>query len=165
MKKLLLFSLTVLLFFSCTTSKLMQKGKHQQQRKHFPEYFRPLYFGMPLLDFEKLKKVEVQGGGLMDFRIEFTETELADFRKEGIREVTYYFDGDSDNPLYEIIIEYVDEAARNKVADKYLGDPNYNDETWKWDTGEGFDLYAWKFASKLVFAGKMPMTEWEDYDF
>lgn len=134
------------------------KKSHAIQKQYLPDDFKKLYFGMPLKKFKKVTKNKVsKEPGLMSFRIEFVETKP---KNPSIKEVTYYFDVEGKMPLYELIIEYNSEKQRDNVAGPLLGKPNYGDE-WVFDSGEGFDIRAWTFKSKLIIIGVLPGSEWE----
>ena len=75
---------------------------------------------------------------------------------------TYYFDNEGSFPLYELIIEYESTAARDAEADRLFGSPNFEETEWQYDSKEGFLIHAWKFKNKLVIAGKIAGTEWDE---
>lgn len=155
MKKMTIISLTLLLAFSAC---FLQRKAQKPHQKYLPDEFRNVYFGMPLEEFEKLKKgTDLEQSDLMSFRISITEKKP----EKAIKEVTYYFDNENEKPLYELIIEYKDATERDKVARELLGQPNSGEE-WAFDTGEGFLIKAWKFDKKLVVVGELPGTEWND---
>lgn len=162
MKTYLIFSIFVLILAgtSCkTTNKGVKANPHARQQQYLPVDFKNLYFGMSMDEFKKIRGVEIaRSGGSMDFRVEYTESM---FKNPLIKEVTYYFDAENHYPLYELIITYANADERDKVAARYLGSPNNGDE-WRFPSGEGFDIKAWKFDNKLVIIGKLLGTEWDN---
>ena len=157
---ILLAAVCIMLSNGCKTSGFAARSaKHASQQKYFPDEFKNLWFGMSISDFRKATKVKLTPEpALMSFRIEYVQNE---FDNPELKEVTYYFDDDGENPLYEMIIEYHSASQRDRVAASVLGPPNEGEE-WKFDSGEGFDLRAWQFRNKLVIIGVLPGTEWEE---
>lgn len=96
---------------------------------------------------------------LMGFRREAVEK----INKDGITGITYYFDGDGERPLYEIIIEFASEQLRTEAAEMMFGPANYPDRPDHWIAGahENVVSLIWAFNSKIVIAANLPGTEWD----
>ena len=142
----------IFLFSSCF------KTTHFQQKKYFPKGFKKVYFGLPLNDFmEDNKDATIEKKSVFKFRT----TVYGTCNNKDIKKVTYYFDNDGDKPLYEFIIEYNDSLVRNKIVKKLYSKPNFND-VWRFKSKEGFDIMVWKYESKLIIAGKIKDSEWEN---
>jgi len=115
-------------------------------------------FGMTLSAFkEKNKTAVVSPYTQNDFRIEAKDI----ITGSDYNAVTYYFDNETNNPLYEMIIEYKSEKLVADYCNSKLKAPNDGDK-WKWTTKEGHVFKAWTFGKKLVFVLALPSTEWEE---
>jgi serine/threonine protein kinase len=118
--------------------------------------FYNLYLGMAYDNFQKLKSVDqMQRSTQLDFRTELTET----VEDEQIESITYYFDNDGNQPLYEFIIKYKPDFNLQNYAISKYGSPNFQKE-WSFKSNEGFDIRVWTFESKLVIAGLIAGTEY-----
>lgn len=95
--------------------------------------------------------------------ISFRQEVVLNPNKNDIKEVTLYFDKDTNQPLYEYIIEFNDAPARDAYVRANLGAPNYDGE-WKWKQEDGLVVKAWTFMNKLVIAIVYPETEWVGED-
>lgn len=123
-------------------------------KKYLPREIRGLQFNMAQADF--LKKYDVNLTDEASFRTVYTEV----FNKGDVSDIVYYFDSKGHRPLYEVIVIYRDEVSRNSVAQTLLGPPNSGKE-WLFDLDDGYQLNAWTFQSKLIYAVAIPGTEWD----
>jgi hypothetical protein len=115
-------------------------------------------FGMTLDAFkEKNKTAAVSPYTQNDFRIEAKEI----ITGNNYTAVTYYFDNETNKPLYEMIIEFKSEKLMTDYCSSKLKAPNDGDK-WKWTTKEGTVFKAWTFGKKIVFVLALPSTEWEE---
>lgn len=115
-------------------------------------------FGMTLDAFkEKNKTAVVSQYTQNDFRIEAKEI----ITGSDYAAVTYYFDNETNKPLYEMIIEFKSIELMTGYCNSKLKTPNDGDK-WKWTTKEGTVFKAWTFGKKLVFVLALPSTEWEE---
>jgi hypothetical protein len=94
----------------------------------------------------------------MVFRLEIKETVGVD----GLESVTYYFDRDGDQPLYELILTFSNEALRTGVTEKMFGPANYPDKPDHWILGvqDAVVSIGWAFDASYVIAANLPYTEW-----
>ena len=156
--------LSFALTFLCTLLVLGGCRTHQASltehpvRRYLPEEVRDLYFGLPLETFLAQKRDLSRAEGEGDFRTVLIEEPMPG----KLESVVYYFDADGDEPLYEIIAIYPDKPTRDAVADELLGAPNFDNKEWRYDSGEGYQIWAWTFQNKLVIAAILPNTEWAD---
>lgn len=152
MNKNIAIAIALLMAVACKSTKTLT------QHKYIPSAFHNVRFDMPMDKALKarpaMKKIEE-----VDFRTVFLE----EIGKDGIKQVVYYFGTEGSQPLYEMIFIYFDEDERDEAAENLLGTPNYeNGKEWMYDSGEGFRIHAWKFKTKLIVAGKIKGTEWEE---
>jgi hypothetical protein len=160
MKANLIFILAIVFgIMSCSGSKKAakqddnQKGTEMPQntgsssKKYIPEEVGDLYFGMPFKEFiGKYQAASVSE--IMSFR---KSVEFSNY-SDDIKELTIYFDNEGSFPLYELIIEYRDVAVRDKVVEALYGKPNYENEEWQYDSGDGYPIRIWTFESKIIVA-------------
>jgi hypothetical protein len=149
----------LLLSLGACRSRQAAEDRHPV-RRYLPAEVQDLYFGMPLDAFLQQKKHLSQTPQDMSFRIVLNEGSPP--KGGGLSNLVYYFDAEGDQPLYELILQYPDEVSRDAVAAKLLGSPNYQDSEWRYDSGEGYTLWAWTFNTKLVMVAILPGTEWAD---
>ena len=133
-------------------------SSQRSQLQYIPKALHDTYLGMPVSDFKKARMVmSEKDSNRMNFRIEFTET----IEDNDIDRVTYYFDKDYNQPLYEYIIEYKSATKLQELVKQKYG--NHNDgNQWIFDSGEGFMIRVWTFKNKLCIAGVIKGTEWWD---
>lgn len=148
--------LLIILIQSCSVFRT----NHTKQQKLFPEILKELYFGMSYEEFTKIRTDAV-----MSYNQDFRTVYMEELTNQDITDIIYYFTTGNKPFLYEIIVIYKNEIARDAAATQLLGDPNFNDEEWRFKSGEGFYIHAWKYQTKLIWAGKMKGTEWEDHEF
>ena len=120
---------------------------------------------MPLPSaMELMKGLKVAESG-MDFRTECTYS----FHKNGLKELTFYFDKDNHQPLYEIIIEFEDADTLEALCVQDLGPGNHPrlQEHWIMSlTPDGYAFIIWRFENKLIMASNLADTELAgDYTF
>ena len=138
-------------------SKSSEKVSSKKANPYLPEQLQEIDFGWPLTRVADIRDLRSEDMVDETFRkAVYQHIQLGD-----IEGVAYYFDGDGEQPLYELIVQYNTEAARDAAADKLLGKPNYeNNKEWLIDTKRGYKLRAWKFKNKLVLVALLPGTEW-----
>lgn len=153
MKKLLLFIFALTTLSACTSSK----NAHSTQKKYIPEAFHAVHLGMSKADALKARpnmKLANDSG----FRTEYIE-EIDDAE---VTHAVYYFDDDAPQVLYEIILVYKASEMRDNVAATLLGEPNSeNKKEWYFDSKEEFKIHCWAYKNKLIIAGEINGTEWE----
>ncbi len=159
MSRLLL--LAVFLLAACRTAQPPEDP--HPARRFLPEAFRDLHLGMPRADALMLRPRAVLQEQLISFRYSYDEPALA----QDLAAVTYYFDAEGAEPLYELVLEYTTEAARDADALAVFGAPNVEmpspqDREWRFNGGEGFDVVAWTFDRKLVVVAVLPGTEYAE---
>jgi len=157
MKKLIFLLLILFLITSCSIFKSFKKEVHFQTQ-YLPEQFQDLYLNMPFSEFEKTRNInKMERSDIMSFRISYEEHNP----ENNINNVTYYIDNEGNLPLYELIIEYNQNFdLTNYIKNKY-GSPNFGTE-WLYDSKEGFMIKIWTFDNKLVIAGAIKGTEWNN---
>jgi hypothetical protein len=104
-----------------------------------------------------LKKLE---NGL-DFRTECTYP----VNENGLKELTFYFDKDKTEPLYEMILEFEHADTLAAFCAKDLGASNHPGLGDHWImsiTEEGQAFIVWRYENKLVFATNLSDTELAD---
>ncbi|WP_340074439.1 hypothetical protein [Leptobacterium sp. I13] len=92
----------------------------------------------------------------------FREVYLENINDEEIEYIVYYFDDKAPNVLYEVIINYTSPKYRNTEAAKYLGPVNYKEKEWLFHSDDGFKINCWTYKNKLIIAGMIKGTEWEE---
>ena len=77
----------------CKTTPDLMKRDEKPQDAYLPEQLYPLYLGMPMHEFEAVKKQQALpiNQGIMDFRIEKKER----YSDELVESVIYYFDAEN----------------------------------------------------------------------
>jgi hypothetical protein len=151
-------SLIVLILIQCITPTAQIKREKKPQDSFLPQQLYPLYLGMPMKEFAEIKKDKALhiGSGIMDFRIEKKEV----YADKLVESVIYYFDAESNYPLYEFIIYFhKDIDIKQYVKERY--GITQSSETYCFDSGEGFTILVWYFENTLVIAGQLAGTEWE----
>lgn len=116
----------------------------------------------PGMSYEDYRRISGQMD-LPESIISFRQEVVINPNKNNIKEVTLYFDKDTNQPLYEYIIEFDDAPARDAYVRSSLGAPNHDGE-WKWKQDDGLVVKAWTFMNKLVIAIVYPETEWVGED-
>jgi hypothetical protein len=128
-----------------------------EAQNYLPDEFSDLRFSMSLEEFKTIKKNISIPESMMDFRIEVIENKPA----KGIHEITYYFDAEGNQSLYELIIDYKSAAKRDQVAAQLLKTPNYNGKEWRYTDQNGTTIWAWTYMNKLIIVAVLKGTEWE----
>jgi hypothetical protein len=145
-----------LIFLSFIAIPVFTAGQNFDPKTVVPAKLSKYSFGMTLDAFKSLNKNAVESpSGDNPFRIELTDTKAG----SGFTSVTYYFDAESNKPLYEMIIAYPTEEAMNAYVTAKLKTPNDGDK-WRWTTKEGHVFKAWTFGKKLILVLALPSTEW-----
>ncbi len=153
MKKITSFLLMVMIGINSFTQEV---AKPTQSR--IPAALAKYKLGMSLAKFKKIHpKAKVDESNQMTFRQVIVIKNPA----VGISEVTFYFDSEDKNPLYEMIINYKSKVVRDNWITKNYGKPN-NEKEWQWPSKEGFEVKAWKFEKSLVIVGVIEKTEYAD---
>jgi len=108
-----------------------------------------------------LKKIESG----MDFRTEC----LYRVNESGLNEITFYFDKDNHEPMYEIIMDFEDADTLATFIAKDLGPSNHPrlEDHWVMSVStEGVAYILWRFENKIIFAANIPGSELDgDYTF
>lgn len=147
--------------FSCklkkqTTSSDLNKQRSQLQ--YVPKLLHETYLGMPFSDFKKVSLVMAEkDSNKTNIRIVYTET----IEDNDIRKVTYYFDKDKNQPLYEYLIEYNSATKLQEFILQKYGNRNDGNQ-WIFDSGEGFLIRVWTFEKTLCIAGLIEGTKWSN---
>ncbi len=136
------------------------KGKNNDL--FISELLKDVTMGMPLADFQKIRPAAVKTEG-SDFRLILEEK----IGKKGIKDITYYFDNEGNQPFYEIIVEYDNVANRDNAAEKLFGKMNHPLKNDHWVIYKGNADYltvGWTYESRLIWAGQIPHSEWVNDD-
>ncbi len=103
-KNIFLLSLLCLIFTQCITPSASIKREKKPQDSFLPQQLYPLYLGMPMREFDEIKKhtaARINQDSIMDFRIEKKEA----YADKLMYSVIYYFDAEKNNPLYESFLQ------------------------------------------------------------
>ncbi|MEZ4773178.1 MAG: hypothetical protein R3D00_08345 [Bacteroidia bacterium] len=153
---ILSLALFLMTLSGCKGTKSLASTKYQT--RYLPAVVADLYLGMPMK-----AAIAAHPGMKFDSDDDFRKSYIETFDSDGLSNITYYFDDNAEGSLYEFIIEYDNAEERDAVAAKYLGKPNYEDNTeWLYDSREGFNIHAWNYNSKLVIVGVIKGTEWSE---
>lgn len=98
-----------------------------------------------------------------EFREVYQES-FHNLASENVDNIIYYFaviEGRSDRPLYEVIVDFTSEEARDQYAEGHLGKPTTEEGEWVF-TIDGARYRAWKFQKKLVVVKVVPGCEWDE---
>lgn len=133
--------------------------KKQSTQRYMPNEVGPkIAFGMSLDAFMQIKK----GADISsDDSDEFRTVVIEEVSQNQIEAIVYYFDADGNKPLYEVIIVFKTEVARDEVAQKLLGGPNYGDE-WQFPGMQPYQVNAWTYKNKLIVVAIVPGCEWDE---
>ena len=123
-----------------------------------------VFLGTPKSEFLEMKKTAAR-------------TENADFRevyfekidRDGITDVTYYFEKKTPNQvLYEIIIGFSNENLCGASIRRDLGEPNFPGRPGHWVLSavktDPVVSIAWEVGAKFFLAINVPGSEWEGAD-
>jgi len=138
------------LFIGCAV--VPQSAEYQQ--KYFPEGISDVYLGMTYVFMNKtrastqLAPAAWSGDTTL---LAFEEVhEDKDFEK-----VTYFFDEEGDQLLYEMAIEYPEDTNPNEVANKLYGRPNSDEGEWYFQDDEnGNKLSMWVSGQHLFISDR-----------
>lgn len=148
-----LFFLLVLLPGICLGASLKSLPK-----KALPTEIRSLSFGLPLEKF-KQRRPEIKLAGEPNFR----EVYIEEFSEGPLKSLVYYFDAEGEKPYYEVIMNFESETARDAWVARSLKKPNHpNGNDWLFDSRKGYEINAWTFQNKLIFAAAIPGCEWDE---
>lgn len=133
-------------------------------KKLLPKEINKLEFGMSLDSFVKTRPNAVQ----QDQNMAFRDVYMEEVKSDNITSIVYYFDMDlPGKPLYEIIVNYKNEAVMELQANLLLGEPNYGgkdgmSKEWKFDIKMEFPVHCWVFKNKVIYAMPLLGTEWNE---
>ncbi|NVK85013.1 MAG: hypothetical protein HWE21_11875 [Cytophagia bacterium] len=137
--------------------------KSANLKKLLPKEIKTVTFGTPLDSFLKERPNAKEENQTMDFRHVYIE----EINSGNITSAVYYFDADlPGKPLYEIIVNFKDEATMELQANVLLGPSNYsgkdgNSKEWKFDLKkEEYPVHSWTFKNKIVYVMPLSGTEW-----
>ena len=146
-----------ILVFACSAFAMGQTATERSYNRLIKTLGR-LSIGTTQADFLQQKPDLGQPDGAMGFRNEIVET----IEQDGLQSVTYYFDNDGNQPLYELILEFSSPELRSAVIEKLFGPANHPEAPDHWILGVQDEVVSlgWMFASKFVLAANLPGTEW-----
>lgn len=120
---------------------------------------------MPLDTMLKSIKDMKKSADVMGFRTEYT----VKLNEHGLKGLTFYFDKDNHQPLYEIIMDFDNADTLEALCKMDLGPGNHPrlEEHWIMNLNrESLAFILWRFENKLIMAANLPDTEFaEDYTF
>lgn len=148
--------LFTLIALSCLP--LLVKAQTIALDKSVISLLKEVQMGMSLADFKKLKPNAVEAGS-SDYRFVFEEKT----KYKAIPLLTYYLDKDGNQPYYEVIIDFDNEATLEKVSKKLFGEQNHPTDKKYWVVykgTEGFLTVAWTYNSSLIISGRIPTGEY-----
>jgi hypothetical protein len=129
--------------------------KYPKIKRYLPAPLDNVHFNMPFGQFKEIFK-----DFAVDNTLSFRSEVVLGFDDPTLKTVTYYFDKEGIEPLYEVIIEYQSEQQRDQVAKKLFKSPNHPEGQWRYRTRDGLEIWAWTFQNKLIIASPLPGTEW-----
>lgn len=146
----------------CKTPSKLPKVAQPQEEYLFKELTeKGLYLGLPEEEFVALHPNAERNSDGYDFRTIFVDENFS----ERFVNVIYYFDTDSNKPLYEFIMILNQDIDADELAIDHFGLPNYQDKEWRFppvQTGLPFTLAIWTYKNKIVIAATLKDTEWEN---
>ena len=146
---------TMLALGACKASQ--KAGKSKKANPYLPTALQDIDFAWPMQRVADIRDLRSDDMVKEEFRIAVYQG----ITHPEIEGVAYYFDADTPQPLYEVIIAYKTKEGRDAAATKLLGEPNYeNNAEWLLETKRGYKLKAWKFKKKLILVALLPGTEW-----
>lgn len=161
MKKISFIIFAAVLLASCLPKKEINNNNNRINR-YFPEVLGEIVLNMPFEDVIKLRP-NIAPVNYVNDAFNFRKEYVEEINQDGIQKVVYFFDADNHVPLYEAVIIFDSEKKRDSEASRLLGQPNYENNTeWILDSRQNFKVKAWKFENKLVVAGIIKGTEWEE---
>jgi len=120
---------------------------------------------MPLETMLKSIKDMKKSADVLDFRTEYTLV----LNENGLKDLTFYFDKENHQPLYEVIMEFDNADTLEALCIMDLGPSNHPTLVEHWIMNlnrEGLAFILWRFENKLVMAANLPDTEFaDDYIF
>ena len=116
--------------------------------------------GMPYAKLLKRKKdLKTVPNEVFGFRKVLSEK----IEDQAYSELIYYVDEDGEKPFYELIVIYPDDVNVRNVATELYGPPN-KDKEWWFEHPKGPAVNIWVFKQKIVIAGIISGTEWNEID-
>ena len=137
---------------------LLSKAQTIALDKSVISLLKELQMGMPLADFKKLKPNAVESSS-SDSRFVFEEKT----KYKAVPLLTYYIDKDGNQPYYEVVIDFDNEATLEKVSKKLFGEQNHPTDKKYWVVykgTEGFLTVAWTYNASLIISGRIPTGEY-----
>jgi hypothetical protein len=158
---IIVFTLLIFSVIGCTSTSKISNEVKSQEKFLFQELIdNGLFLGISKENLLiQRPKAEANSDGF-NFREIYVDTAFS-YR---FNTVIYYLDRDNLKPVYEFILLVDNGLDATKIAiDKY-GKPNHNDE-WRFTAQKSklpFDVAIWTFKNKIIIAGTLKDTEWED---
>ncbi len=162
MKRIILFLTVVFIgFYGCTSTSKIPNELKSQQKYLFKELVdNELFLGLAKDDLLlKRPKAEENSDGF-DFREIYIDTAFS----QRFNTLIYYIDREGTKPVYEFILLVDNRFDAKKLAKEKYGEPNYKDE-WRFSketTKLPYDIAVWTFKNKVIIAGTIEGTEWEE---
>jgi hypothetical protein len=158
---ILIFTILTIGISSCTSTSKISNDLKLQERFLFKELIENgLYLGLSKADLLLQRpKAESNSDGF-DFREIYVDTAFS----RRFNTAIYYIDRDSLKPVYEFILLVDNGLDATKIATEKYGQPNHNEE-WRFSaetTNLPFDIAVWTFKNKVIIAGTITGTEWEE---
>ena len=161
MKNILLIFSLALAVISCVPKKEITNDNNRINR-YFPEILGELVLNMPFEEVIKMRP-NIAPVNYVNDAFSFRKEYVEEINQDGIQKIIYFFDADAQVPFYEAIIVYENSKKRDADATRLLGQPNSENNTeWIVDSRQNFKVKVWKFENKLVVAGILKGTEWEE---
>ncbi|MEI6410020.1 MAG: hypothetical protein WCR52_11595 [Bacteroidota bacterium] len=150
--------LRIFLIVLLSTTFCMAQTSTETAAKRVIQTLGKLSLGTSKAEFVRQKPTINRFDDKMGFRLETTETVGID----GLESVTYYFDMDGEQPLYELILAFSTEALRTAVTEKMFGPANYPNKPDHWILGaeNGVISIGWSSGPSYSIAANIPFTEW-----
>jgi len=146
---------------SCTSISKIPNEQKLQEKFLFKELIEnDLYLGLSKENLLLQRpKAEANSDGF-NFREIYIDTAFS----QRFNTLIYYIDRDGTKPVYEFILLVDNGLDATKIAKEKYGEPNHKNE-WRFkveDTKLPFEIAVWTFKNKIIIAGAIPGTEWED---
>jgi len=142
----------------CIQAAIFAQGVAKPAQTRVPAILSKYTFGMLFAQFKKMHPTsKIDESSQMVFRMEVVLKNPV----KGIKEVTFYFNSEGDNPMYEMIIVYPTVAIRDAWVKKNYGASNAGKE-WLWPTIEGYNVRALKYSKNFIIAATIKDTVYND---
>lgn len=134
----------------------------KDSKKLLPKALKGTWFGMPRAEFVDRSGPSHLVSKEDGFRFIYEEAHQSENKgNEGLKTATYYFDGDGNEVLYEVILDFESHLTRDAMAFELFGAPNAGEDEWWFPSAYAFPLRIWLHENKLVIAAVLPGTPWE----